>query len=95
MPELSFPRDAATLKEWTHPNGERGIMIGFHLPMSDLAAIYDIDGIDDGTPTVMPLKHNADGATNFEDYREENDELIVTQTDEQYEQVRAYLRTHL
>ena len=93
---VEFDEDAAAVKEFEHPNGETGVLIGLRLSVSELAAAYDIDGVEDDGPSIMmPLKHKADGATNFESYSIEEGTLTVDHTDEQFERVRGYLQSNL
>lgn len=93
--EITIPRDDAEVQEFTHPNGETGILIGLTLTEERLADLYDLESPAGDSPLVMPLKHKADGATNFENYRTEDDTLVIVHTDEQYETVKNRLEMML
>lgn len=104
--EVRFPRDKANVAEFEHPNGETGILIGFRSTGKEIADAFDIQIPVDSNdpddleykreelekPVVFPMKHKADGATNFEEYEYDDDEIVLTLTDEQYEQTRRYFK---
>lgn len=83
-------RDA--VQEFEHPNGERGILIGVNTTEGELVDQFDLDVEPEEQAIVMPLKHKADGATNFETYEfDEEGNLVVEMTDDQFMQTRENL----
>lgn len=92
--EIAFPTDDLTIQEFTHPNGETGILIGLTTDESALGEAFDLE-VEGDSPVVIPFKHKADGATNFETYRDEGDETTIVFADDHYQEIRSYLRRTL
>jgi hypothetical protein len=97
--EHRVSEDNTTIKEWEHPNGEPGIVVALTLTTEELAEMWDIDLHPEAvnTPTIMPLKHNADNATNFESYHLDDDgeTVVIVQTDAQFDEVQSRLQQML
>jgi hypothetical protein len=96
MKEVSIDADDVIVKEFEHPNGETGILLALQVSEATLVDLYDLGATPDpDSGLVMPLKHKADGATNFQEYREEDGDIVVVHTDDQYAEVRERLEMML
>ena len=95
MPEVRIPESRAEVREFEHPDGSTGIMAGTRLSGDELADRFDLDGDYGDAPVVLPFRHNTDGRTDFEEYRHEDGDIVFEMTDEQFSELRDFIRATL
>lgn len=91
MPEVRFPEDSVTVKEFTHPDGSDAAMAAVTVTTAEMAAAFDLDGDYDGEQIIVPLRHNTDGRTDFESYRTDGDDIVFEMTTAQRDDLREKL----
>ncbi len=86
--EVTFDADSA--EATSTEDGDVGIVV---LTVTDQTLVekYNLDHAPVGDALVVPVKRNIDGAVLYERYYEEDGDITIVHTDEQYAKMRKRL----
>jgi len=91
MTEVRFPEKKVAARSFEHPDGSTGVLALLTVDDLQLADAFDLEGDFEATTTMIPLRHNTDGRTDFEEYRHEDGDIVFEMTDQQFAELQSFI----